>query len=113
MATTVNYTYELQLCAPVTNSVNANCTAGSVANQIADDGSCLSFGSFAVATVNPNPYADGAFIAAYAGSAVNNYQAYMANIYVICAPTFAAPSFEHMKSDIMQAHFTLNSPVVC
>lgn len=109
-----NFTYELQICNAVTKSINSNCTAGSIVNQIGSDGSCLSFGQASVATFNPNPYADGAYLAAYNGSPVSNVVDYSTHIYLICDSTqqMSAPVYEH-TNPTYQAHFSINTKFAC
>lgn len=107
-----NYTYELQVCNAVTGSSNVNCTAGSMINQIGPDGSCLSFGSAAVANFIPNPYNDGAYIATYQGSQIDNVDAYSAHVYFICSQQAAPPTYEHMKAT-WQVHFAVLTPLAC
>lgn len=109
--TPANYTFELQVCNAITNSISANCTAGSMINQINPDGSCYSFGLASVGVFNQNPYDDGAYIATYNGDALDHVNKYSSNLYLICG-NYTPPVYEHMKTTY-QVHFNIQTPLAC
>ena len=57
----------------------------------------------------------GVFLQMYHGDVINHWQKYMSNIYIVCdkTATEVKPMFEHIKSDISQAHFKIKTKQVC
>ncbi|XP_063425949.1 uncharacterized protein LOC134709733 [Mytilus trossulus] len=111
----VNVSFQLQLCRNIINQQFKGCNSTGAAYSYDATNGCINWGQATTAAFDVVPYKDGVFMQMYHGDVINHYQKYMSNIYIVCdkTATEVKPMFEHIKSDISQAHFKIKTKQVC
>ncbi|XP_052791864.1 uncharacterized protein LOC128226009 [Mya arenaria] len=114
--TQVNATFYVQVCQNILTPPPTCKDVGAI-YSITADGTCTSWGDANVSVFVPNPYKDGVHLKMYHGSTIDHLSNNAASIYFVCnqgnRAGAEAPTFEHVKAAINQAHFKFFTHLAC
>ncbi|ESO98865.1 hypothetical protein LOTGIDRAFT_231217 [Lottia gigantea] len=110
----VNVSFQLQLCKDI-QPIFKGCNSTGAAYSYDMKNGCINWGQATAAAFDVVPFKDGVFLQMFHGDKINHWQKYMSNIYIVCDKTVTQPMpmFEHIKSDISQAHFKIRTKLMC
>eukprot|EP01112_Ceratiomyxa_fruticulosa_P010347 TRINITY_DN2735_c0_g1_i1.p1 TRINITY_DN2735_c0_g1~~TRINITY_DN2735_c0_g1_i1.p1 ORF type:complete len:389 (+),score=82.46 TRINITY_DN2735_c0_g1_i1:139-1305(+) len=110
------YTYEIQICGPVTTAFPSICTfPNSAVNRIdPKTNTCISMGSTNATGWGVNLSLQGVHLTYYAGADIDHVQKYTSRVYFECGPPGTNIfNFEHLNEEYNQLHLSYVTPKAC